>query len=146
MSDRICLHGCQKICEDYFECDQPNDKKVTFIGIHYKDGKEALDSSTLSGSRIDLVINKLNVECKKANLFATIRMPEGEDFNRYMCSFRDEGVFVLLGLKVRKHFPYQRYKYAKIIKAYHPAYPKSHTATNEYIEELLNQIINVLKN
>ena len=125
--------------------------KVTFIGIHYKPGKTALDSTTLSGKRIDQVIEKLEAKCQKRNLFSTTFLPTTDVVKDSIIQslkrrIADDGILVLLGKQVQEFFPYKRYDKAKIIKANHPAYPKGHTAAKEYIEELSTQINNVLKN
>lgn len=125
--------------------------KVTFLGVHYKRGFQALDSRTLSGRRIDSLAALINSEnINKSNLFNSFFLPEGE-FKDYLIKeflerkeVSDEGIIVLLGKHVQKDFPSSHYEKAIIVEAYHPAYPKGHESTDQYIKELSTRINNLL--
>ncbi|MTB53003.1 hypothetical protein [Lewinella sp. W8] len=54
---------------------------VVFTGVHFKPGKKALDSSTLSGSVVDDIIKLLppGWEFKKVNLYQCEYLPSGEE-------------------------------------------------------------------
>ena len=117
---------------------------VTFVGIHYKEGKTALDASTLSGERIDKVISGLrNIEARKMNLFKTTYLPAHglldhlQDFQKRL---PDKGIIVLLGKQVQEYFPYNWYPKAKLVRVKHPAYPKGADRTERYIQLLINLI------
>lgn len=118
---------------------------VTFVGIHYKEGMKALDSRTRSGKKIDAVIERLNCECKKTNLFSGLEVPKcKEEQKKEVIRFReqinDEGVFILLGGKVKRYFPYQRFENAKIINHRHPSFSPS-----SFVDELTEKILSAVK-
>jgi len=112
--------------------------KITFIGIHFKEGKAALDSTTKSGKVIDRIINRFGHlhNFDKTNLFRTLEIPDVNGLNVSMTKFKDEGLFVLLGKSVWNYFPYDLYTNAKIAKVYHPAYPRGHNAVQEYVRSV----------
>ena len=114
---------------------------VTFVGIHYKEGMEALDSRTRSGKKIDDVISRLNCECKKDNVFDETSIPETTCFALLAFTRRvpDEGVIVVLGKQAQKHFPSNKYKKAIIINHRHPSFsPRS------FAEDLAGKILEVV--
>ena len=78
--------------------------KIEFVGIHFKEGKEALDSTTKSGKIIDRVIeNFKDFECSKSNLFPTTVLPKKSAREQYVDAFKvEEGtLYVCLGNIVR---------------------------------------------
>lgn len=112
---------------------------VTFVGIHYKEGKQALDSGTLSGKKIDKVIAALSVPCLKCNLFQDNHLPSGEERAEQARMFKtfipDSGVIVLLGGQVQKYFPYKDFMSARIVKFRHPSFSSA-----SFADELLKEI------
>jgi len=114
---------------------------VTFIGIHYKQGMSALDGRTRSGKKIDKVVEQLDCECVKCNLFQGFELPpdkEEREVQKQMLKtiIHDQGIFVLLGGDVQKHFPYSEFTNAKIIKYRHPSFSKK-----SYSDDLLKVIV-----
>lgn len=90
--------------------------RVFFVGIHHKDGKPALCSSTKSGKVIDKVISRVkeyssNIECVKTNLFnANFELPTVEPVSHWSkrVGVRDHDIAILLGGKVTKYFKRER--------------------------------------
>lgn len=117
---------------------------VTFVGIHYKEGKTALDSSTLSGQRIEKIISGLrNKEVRKVNLFKTTNLPNHgllDHLQNFQQRVPDKGTLVLLGKQVQELFPYHWYPNAKKLRVDHPAYPKGVARVERYIQRLINRI------
>lgn len=111
---------------------------VTFVGIHFKEGKTALDSSTLSGRKIDAVIEKLNCITYKYNLFPYYEIPKNKWMRKnaidcFRWIVRDKGIIVLLGNNVQKYFPYEKYPNSTIIKFRHPSFSKK-TFSNDLLQ------------
>lgn len=122
-------------------------KRVIFVGVHNKPGKEPLDSSTVSGKRIDNIIKNLtDCKCIKSNLFEIERQPiagEQDDliekwFIKYWESAND--ICVLLGNQVQYSFPKIP---VRIIRLAHPSLQYSKVTPTEYINNAVKLIKNI---
>lgn len=84
--------------------------KILFIGIHYRQEFNALDSRTKTGQVVDRIISLLpkEFEYKKCNLYPTYDLPIGEVKKEYIDLFYQHydydtyPVWVLLGKEVQK--------------------------------------------
>ena len=120
--------------------------KICFVGIHHKEGKTPLDSSTSTGKIIDRIIQGLGprFECQKKNLFPTYKLPSQGFRDRIACRFTVEnGVFyVLLGHVVGTHFPAQWV--TNHLKVFHPGYAMRNGSkyVESYILETTQSILN----
>ena len=114
-------------------------KKVYFVGIHYKDGFEALDSRTKSGHVIDKVITELDgLKCYKTNLFPTSYLPDQIHWKEFGLDFEidPKAIYVLLGNIVQKSLDDVPCR----INAYHPSYAIRKGITKDYIDSLTKKI------
>lgn len=96
-----------------------------FVGMHNKTGMSALDSKTMTGKVVDKIINNIQVECKKTNLFDADYFPKDMEIVKEAASRWHEvhapkkgDVIVLLGKWVSKNFEKRNYK---VIEITHPA-------------------------
>lgn len=119
-------------------------KRVIFVGVHNKPGKEPLDSSTVSGKRIDSIIKNLDgYECVKSNLFEIERQPTKDEsdgliekwFLKYWQS--DNDICVLLGNQVQYSFPNIP---CKIVRLAHPSLQYSKVSPTDYINNAVTLI------
>lgn len=77
--------------------------KVVFIGTHFKEGMQALDSRTRSGKLIDRIIELLpGCECYKSNLCPQSRKPTRSERRAAIAVWKptEGAVHVLLGRNV----------------------------------------------
>jgi hypothetical protein len=120
--------------------------KVIFIGIHNKEDKVPLCSSTKTGKVIDKIIKEIPVKCQKTNLYDVEYFPfdekEKQDLAKEWIERIDPDPFdliVTIGADVKEHFInlYEN----KVISIRHPAsiYAKNKTA------ELINKTIERIK-
>jgi len=119
--------------------------KVCFVGIHHKEGKTPLDSSTKTGMIIDRVIENVGAKCQfeKKNLFPTYTLPSKDFRDRISSRFNVQNgvLYVLLGNVVRDHFPAQWIN--SILKARHPGFVmrRGELSVDEYVENLTKSIL-----
>lgn len=122
-------------------------EQVIFVGIHYKIGFKALDSSTQSGKIIDLVIERIELPCEKTNLFPTPHMPgfhEGFDLrDKFLESVDLHALYVLLGADVRKYLEYQ---VPHFLVWEHPGYALRCGVVQTYILALADRINEIIPN
>jgi hypothetical protein len=106
--------------------------KVIFVGIHNKEGKQPLDSSTLSGKIIDEIIKRVDYECIKTNFFNTGYLPKNPERHLKLSEWysntnlRAGDIVVLLGYDVREAYDDFRKNFAvhmilNEIRVNHPA-------------------------
>lgn len=116
--------------------------RIIFVGMYHKPGKEALDSSTMTGKVIDKIIHHFpNHDCQKVNLCETDYQPPKWMMNdlatkwklKYQPSLDD--VVILLGGWVRTHL---KISGTRIVLLKHPAgvFGKK----DEYIQDAVAQI------
>lgn len=73
----VLTEACGKCIAGFIEETEKKRKRVIFVGIHNKQGKTPLDSSTRSGKVIDSIINNLpECECIKTNLHDLEYLPQ----------------------------------------------------------------------
>lgn len=127
-------------------------KKLIFVGIHHKPGLQPLDSSTLSGQRIDHIIASLPpdlFDVHKTNLFDTDYMPWGKKACQRAANgwkernFGDQNiagdVVVLLGNDVQKYFPVSSAG-LRVVEIAHPAIVMGSNVTEAYIAHAVGLI------
>jgi len=128
--------------------------RVIFVGVHNKAGKEPLDSSTVSGKRIDTIINKLHrVECIKTNLWEVEYFPKDKVekvllIEKWFVKYWEnkDDIIVLLGSVV--HYSFPKYILGNIIKLSHPSLQFSKLKPTDYIDSavlLINNKLNLVK-
>lgn len=120
--------------------------KVFFVGMHNKAGMKPLDSKTMSGKMIDLIIKELTtVEAVKTNLCECEYQPNDIDeiiswgitwHDKY--APMDTDIIVLLGAWVHKHFT--KSGNSPIVKLPHPASCMGNVKKQEYIKNSLDKI------
>lgn len=82
--------------------------KIVFVGLHNKEGKQALDSSTFTGKIVDEIIEQLKAPCVKMNLFDAPALPKGEEASFMKrqfvinANFQPEDIGVFLGAVVHE--------------------------------------------
>ncbi len=122
-------------------------KRVIFVGIHNKVGKQPLCSSTLSGKRISAIAEKLpsDYEIVRSNLFDCEYLPSKNERNSHVVKWFEKfdpnlnDCIVLLGNYVKEAF--RCTCMAAIVKIHHPAYPKGKDNTQNYINNSIGKII-----
>lgn len=115
-----------------------------FVGMNNKPGMKPLDSKTMSGKMIDLIINELPFKCTKTNLCEVEYMPKdtleinksGVEWHRKY-EPEDCDVIVLLGNWVHKNFWYDRFN---VIKIAHPASMFGHVNKEQYVQNAASKI------
>lgn len=128
--------------------------KVIFIGMHNKEGKEPLDSTTKSGAIIDRIIDGLaGIEVLKTNMWDVHEFPPVEWQIALSCewwrkvSVSSDDVIVLLGAIVHRNFDYRKERCDNVLKIAHPSscnYRSKHD-TEKYIASSIEAINNLLK-
>lgn len=122
--------------------------KIFFVGMHNKSGLQPLDSSTLSGKKIDIIIKSLGYPCIKTNLCEVDRFVQDRteiQVHNLLWSKKyqpiPDDIIVLLGRWTQKHFLLDN---AKIVKLGHPAawcqYPKTEDYVNNALQKIKNEI------
>lgn len=116
--------------------------RIIFVGVHNKQGLKPLDSKSVSGKRIDKIIEGLgSMPCVKSNLYDSDRLPtnlhEKEELkmlwrDKYDPSSRD--IIVLLGSMVHKEFPIIT---GNEIKVAHPSLQWSKMKPEIYIQKVI---------
>ena len=125
--------------------------RIIFVGMYYKTGLKALDSSTKSGKMVDRIMDKLpvGVKVKKSNLYDIARIPldsEKEELKRFWLDDikpTPEDIVVLLGAMVHNDCP--DIKVRDLIKIAHPASKRSHKEMDEYVEKAASLICRTIK-
>ncbi len=116
---------------------------VFFVGLHFKHGFTALDSRTLSGKRIDMIIERLpkDVEAVKTNLHDSFEMPPKHLIGASYISWnfannpsKDDVIF-LLGGKVLKDF---NLRHKGIVSIFHPAKVMSKAGLEKYVSDAVS--------
>jgi len=119
------------------------EKKIYFVGVHFKKSMKALDSRTISGKIIDRIIEWVKYPCEKINLFPTTYEPKGEEISPYVVDFvkksDENGIYVLLGKKV------QEYLYDEMpnsISVNHPSFANRNgrLAVDRYVKEIIARV------
>jgi hypothetical protein len=130
-----------------------NDKqclnRVFFVGMHNKVGMTPLDSKTMSGKMIDLIISKLPCKCTKTNLFEGEYLPK--DFITISHAMVDwhgkykpneSDIIVLLGRWVQDNFWRDKFK---IVELPHPASCMGFVNKEIYTINAIDKIISQLQ-
>ena len=127
-------------------------KTIFFVGVHNKQNMSPLDSRSLSGKRIDMIINKVgqrvgqfSIQCRKTNLFDCEYLPTVQtEINNHAQNWYERTgicetnpIIILLGKNVSKHFDKRRFD---IIEACHPSKVMSSENLDRYIEDLCLKI------
>ena len=119
-------------------------QRIFFVGVHNKPNLLPLDSSTVSGKRVDAIIKQVDGYCFKTNLCDVNYWPkdfaEIMAFNIQWCKKYQptgEDIVVLLGKWVQKHFVLTN---AKIIKIPHPASCYGKKAVDNYVQSSIKTI------
>ena len=118
--------------------------KVFFVGIHNKPGTPPLCSTTRSGKMIDRVIDQIELECVKTNLFDVDYMPSSviEQFalvdqwnDKYNPA--DGDIIVLLGKAVQDGIIR---KVGTLLRFAHPASIRSNIRKDDYVRAIVEAI------
>ena len=127
-----------------------NTGRIIFVGIHNKQGKTPLDSSTMTGKVIDRIIAGLQVECIKTNLCEVENFPKDfADINEKAIAWHSKyeptkaDVVVTLGLWVKKHFWYDD---LCVVSLTHPAGIYGTKNKDEYVLMAVKKINKILSN
>ncbi len=116
--------------------------KIIFVGVHYKEGKKALCSSTYTGKIIDQIIQRLGPEynCTKTNLFPCTYLPSKSERNQINLFYvKKDCLYVGLGAIVRDHLS----DICNFIPVLHPGGIRyKGIAIPEYVENTVKEIIN----
>lgn len=120
--------------------------KVIFVGMFNKPNKQPLDSSTMTGKVIDMIIERIPANCIKTNLCDIDYFPKDKrliwacnlEWNKRQEPTSDT-VIVLLGGWVQRNFLFTE---AKIIKLMHPSHIFGTNNKNEYINDAVAKIKN----
>lgn len=132
------------------------EQRIIFVGVHNKPGKMPLDSSTLSGRRVDKIIERIknelqdyNIEFIKSNLFEVDYQPKGIEAKvcivKWMAKYEpfDNPIVVLLGNQVQCSFP-KLSDVKRKVRLAHPSLQYSKIKEPEYIANACNEIISML--
>jgi hypothetical protein len=120
--------------------------KIFFVGLHNKPEKTPLDSSTISGQRIDRIIKELHflkLECVKTNLFNSYLLPETIARLPLAATWQPRvgacggDIVVLLGGIVHDCFIQQGFN---VVKIDHPAKVMSNENVKKYVDGAVYQI------
>jgi len=117
--------------------------KIFFVGIHNKPNTKPLDSSTKSGKLVDKIIVSLPQHtCVKTNLFNLNEIPKEIKPHQELWiqthNPSNKDTIILLGSNVHKFFPQIN---SKIIKAKHPSAIWSKKTQENYIKNILKEIV-----
>lgn len=116
---------------------------IFFVGMHNKAGMQPLDSRTLSGKIVDMIIDRIG-PAQKTNLSDTEHLPDdpyAEAINWHRRHNPKEGdTIILLGKWVQKHFLGSPGLRLRIISAPHPAAPQYRGRLDDYISEIESKI------
>lgn len=126
-------------------------KRIVFVGIHNKHGKEPLCPTTVSGTMIEWLSSRLKAQTIRTNFFDMDYLPDKIEYNRTLAGrdyiernkITENDICVLLGKNVQRLFPRHECE-AEIISIPHPAYPKSIEAKRAYIDEAEEKINSLL--
>lgn len=123
-------------------------KRVFFVGVHNKKGCVPLDSKTISGKRIDMIIRELyGFECHKTNLFDLEYLPKGfcekSAVQNWMdrTLVNDKDIVVALGGTVSSAF--NKFYPGNLICRKHPSIVMGSAMERVYVEIGLNEIRNL---
>ena len=136
--------------------------RLIFVGIHNKKAMKPLDSKTVSGKRIDKlleeVMNNLPIEkieqidVVKTNLFDAEYHPDGQEREELKNDFFDrievekDDLVVLLGQSVHQELKNDRRLDCKIVCIGHPSLQWTNVVDREkYIPNATAKILNKLK-
>lgn len=118
--------------------------KVIFVGMHNKPNKRPLDSSTLSGKRIDSIIENLPyAECVKTNLCDVDYFPGIEELPGFNLDWHEkqepgeQTIIVLLGRWVQENFVSKK---GKVVRLPHPASIYGAIKKDEYVNNSVMKI------
>ncbi len=115
--------------------------RIIFVGVHFKEGFNALDSRTKSGKLIDRIIEKLDVKCLKTNIFSGCELPEKQLRKNHLINWKiinelnEKDVIIGLGTTVHEVF-----KDIKIIKLKHPSCIWSNISKDNYVNSAIIEI------
>ena len=125
--------------------------RIIFVGVHNKPNTPPLDSSTKSGKLIDRIIERIDCEALKTNLFDVEYYPKNiSERVSLVQKWADthnpqkNDVIVILGGLVRKSFPLLHYP--QPIYIHHPSSVWSKTAKAVYVKNTVSIIHNILNN
>jgi hypothetical protein len=131
------------------------EKRIIFVGIHFKTGMEALDSKTKSGKLIDKCIGLIDISpeqgvrfvCSKTNLINGESMPDpyNPELEAHQWAIREKfdastDIIVALGKDVQKAFRIAGFK--NVVAADHPARVKPDHQFY-YIHYVLQKVIDL---
>jgi len=118
-------------------------KRIIFVGMNNKEGRQPLCSSTRSGKLIDKVIAALGpgYECVKTNLYDIDTWPEKIYFPHdwvIRSNYLEKGG-TIVGLGESVHNVFHRYGY-RFVKVAHPATRSGGITHSTYIERAVKRI------
>jgi hypothetical protein len=125
--------------------------KIIFVGIHNKPNKSPLDSSTLSGKRVDEIIKNIEhrIKCVKSNLYEVEYLPKDKVekvflIERWFLKYWEDqnDIVVLLGNIVHHSFPKDTIPCIMVSPIPHPSLQFSKIKPIEYINSAVIQINN----
>jgi hypothetical protein len=123
--------------------------KIFFVGVHFKKGMDALDSSTKSGKLIDAVIKYApKNEYVKTNLFNTDYLPQKDNREKYVLDWASKNnynnkkdIIFALGAIVQN----EMINHFDIICVKHPASIWSNKSKQEYIDNIISKLATLKK-
>ena len=124
--------------------------RIIFVGIHNKQGKQPLCSSTMTGKVVDRIIEGVQAECLKTNLCEVEYFPKDfAEINEraiawhYKYEPTKADVIVTLGAWVKEHFWYDE---LRVVSLRHPAGIYGAKNKDEYVLQAVEKIKNVFLN
>ncbi len=122
--------------------------KIVFVGIHNKENKAPLDSTTKTGQIIDLICGHFNgLEFKRMNLFPVDHLPEKdlhEDYVKRFINLIDfDSYYMLLGKTVGDLLSIDLQQNSRCF--FHPGYAlrKGPNFKEAYIKHIVKHIENI---
>lgn len=135
-------------------------KKIIFVGITNKEGKEPFDSSTKSGAILDVIIDQLDAQCEKMNYVSyapkdqngKLRYPTKEELNQAYSEFQanilkhNPDLLVVCGTMIFKELKQHGFDSCNILKIYHPSYiwVYKRKQLDSYIRDVCKQIKEII--
>lgn len=124
--------------------------KIIFVGLHNKPDKMPLCHTTKTGKLVSRIIKNFpTMEILKTNLFNVDYYPRNSN-GRYELAMEwtftyspdVDDIIVLLGAATHKNF---QPTFGNVIKAAHPASKRSHKDMDDYVRNVSNQILDLIK-
>ena len=135
-------------------------KKIIFVGITNKEGKNPFDSSTKSGAILDAIIAQLDAKCEKTNYVSyapkdqngKLRYPTKIELDQAYLDFQtnifkqNPDLLVVCGTMIFKELKKHGFDFCNILKIYHPSYiwVYKRKQLDSYIHDVCQQIKEII--